>query len=191
MKKLGFLAAAAVVGTTVAFASSLNVPWFVDNAPAGNDIPGLAEGVTGIVYLKSTVTTPLVCSIEYFSQDGFALGPASNFSLASQSNTFTLAPNSSIAFRPVAYDPASSIPGGQESDVAAAVPDRPKTGVNTTINPAGTNDGKSNGSLTISWSGNPTDVQGTFVYYQTFIPASGDARFPTTMSYGHLLPGGV
>lgn len=191
MKKLGILAAVAAVGTTVAFASSLSVPWFVDNAPAGNNIPGLSEGITGIVYLKSTISTPLVCSIEYYSQDGVALGPANNPAIASMSNTFTLAPNSALAFRPVAFDPESTILGGQESDVGAAVPDRPRLGVNEVLNPGASNDAKRNGSLTITWSGNPTDVQGTFVYYQTFIPPIGDSRFPSTMSFGHLLPEGI
>ena len=52
------------------------------------------------------------------------------------------------------------------------------------------NDGKMNGSITIRWTGTAEDVQGTFAYYQTFIPNSGDTRFQTTMSYAHLLPPG-
>jgi len=191
MKKLGFLALTAVIGTSVAFASSLSIPWFVDNAPVANFIPGVSSGVTGIVYLKSNVSYNLTCSIEYFSQNGAPLGPANNATLADTNNSFVIAPFSSVAFRPVQNDPDST-PGGQESAVAAAVPDRPLTGVNAALAQVGhMNDGKRNGSLTISWAGNPTDVQGTFVYYQTFIPGSGDARFPTTISYGHLLPGGV
>ena len=191
MKKLGFLALAAVVGTSVAFASSLSIPWFVDNAPAANFIPGQVSGVTGIVYIKSNVSYNLTCTIEYFSQDGAPLGPANNATLADTNNSFVVAPFSSIAFRPATDDPAAT-PGGQESVIANAIPDRPATGVNAVLaQPGHVNDGKRNGSLTISWTGNPTDVQGTFVYYQTFIPASGDSRFPTTISYGHLLPNGV
>jgi len=189
MKKLGILLAA-VAGTTVAFASSLSVPWFVDNAPAANFIPGTTSGVTGIVYIKSNVAYNLTCSIEYFSQTGAPLGPANNASLADQNNTFVIAPYSAIAFRPVRNDP-DTVPGGQESAVALLVPNRPLTGINSALAQVGhANDGKFNGSLTISWTGDPTDVQGTFVYYQTFIPGSGDARFPTTLTYGHLLPPG-
>lgn len=191
MKKLGLMALLGVIGTSVAFASSLSIPWFVDNAPVANYIPGVASGVTGIVYLKSNVSYNLTCSIEYFSQAGAPLGPANNATLGSTNNTFSIAPFSSVAFRPVRNDPDTT-PGGQESVVAAAVPDRPLTGVNSVLaQPGHVNDGKRNGSLTISWTGNPTDVQGTFVYYQTFIPGSGDGRFPTTISYGHLLPNGT
>lgn len=191
MKKLGVLALILAAGTSLAFASSLSIPWFVDNAPAANFIPGITNGVTGIVYLKSNVSYNLTCSIEYFSQDGAPLGPANNSTLASQSNTFVLAPYSSVAFRPATDDPAT-VAGGQESAVANAIPDRPTTGVNSVLAQVGhVNDGKRNGSLTISWTGAPTDVQGTFVYYQTFIPGGGDSRFPTTISYGHLLPNGV
>lgn len=189
MRNIG-IAAAALAGSAFAFASSLSVPWFVDNAPVANDIPGVSSGVTGIVYLKSNVSNSLNCSIEYFSQTGVPLGPANNTTLADQNNSFVIPPFSAVAFRPARRDPDST-PGGQESATATLVPDRPRTGVNSVRALSGqTNDGKFNGSLTISWTGAPTDVQGTFVYYQTFIPASGDARFPTTMSYGHLLPPG-
>jgi hypothetical protein len=191
MRKLGILALTLVIGTTVAFASSLSVPWFVDNAPAANFIPGVSSGVTGIVYLKSNVQSDVTCSIEYFTQDGVPVGPANNSTLADDNNSFTIPPLAAVAFRPATDDPAST-PGGQESAIANAIPDRPLTGVNETLAGAGaTNDGKRNGSITISWTGDATDVQGTFVYYQTFIPPSGDSRFPATMSYGHLLPPGT
>ena len=191
MKKLGILALTVAAGSTVAFSSSLSIPWFVDNAPAANFIPGVASGVTGIVYLKSNVSYNLTCSIEYFTQDGAPVGPANNATLADTNNTFTIAPYSAVAFRPATFDPGT-VSGGQESTVGVAIPDRPTTGVNSVLaQPGHVNDGKRNGSLTISWTGNSNDVQGTFAYFQTFIPASGDARFPTTMSYGHLLPPGV
>lgn len=190
MRSLGVIALAVLGGTTFAVASSLGVPWFVDGAPAANFIPGITRGVTGIVYLKSNVAYPLTCSIEYYSQTGVPLGPANNASLADQNNSFVIPPNASVAFRPVRTDP-DTVPGGQESPLAVLVPNRPNVGVNAARATVGqANDGKDNGSITISWTGDPTDVQGTFVYYQTFIPGSGDARFPSTMSYGHLLPAG-
>lgn len=190
MRSLGMLVLTLVGGATIAVASSLGVPWFVDGAPAANFIPGVTSGVTGIVYLKNNAATPMVCSIEYFSQTGVPLGPANNSTLADQNNTFVIPPNASVAFRPNTHDPDTT-PGGQESPLAVLVPNRPNTGVNAARATVGqVNDRKNNGSITISWTGDPTDVQGTFVYYQTFIPASGDARFPTTITYGHLLPPG-
>tara|TARA_R110001592_G_scaffold27550_1_gene101771 strand:- start:28 stop:615 length:588 start_codon:yes stop_codon:yes gene_type:complete len=194
MKKLGISAIMACVGTTVAFASSLGIPWFVDGAPVANKIPGIARGVTGIVTLKSNVDTDLVCEIFYFTQSGVAIGPGGNATLADSNNTFILPARASLAFRPHRFDPDTS-PGGQESPAGVLVPDRPATGIGNL--PDGTpedgtkmNDGKDNGSITIRWTGNAADIQGTFAYYQTFIPPSGDTRFQTTMSYAHLLPAG-
>ena len=191
MKKLGVAVAVFLGGTTVAVASTLGVPWFVDGAPEANFIPGVNRGVTGIVYLKNNVGVALDCSIEYFSQDGVPLGPANNAMIADTNNSFTIPPYAAVAFRPYRDDPFA-VAGGQESDLARTIPNRPTVGVNSVLAaPGATNDGKDNGSLTISWTGSPSDLTGTFVYYQTFIPPSGDSRFPTTMSYGHLLPGGV
>jgi hypothetical protein len=194
MKKLGVLAAMACVGTTVAFASTISIPWFVDNAPVGNKIPGVAKGVTGIVTLKSNRDIDLTCEIFYFTQSGVSIGPGGNATLADSNNTFTLPARASLAFRPSVNDPDTS-PGGQESPAGVLVPDRPATGIGNL--PDGTpetvtnmNDGKQNGSITIRWTGAAEDVQGTFAYYQTFIPASGDTRFQATMSYAHLLPPG-
>ncbi|MCF6284319.1 MAG: hypothetical protein L3K26_03925 [Candidatus Hydrogenedentes bacterium] len=192
MKKLGILAATLCVGTTVAFASTLNIPWFVDNAPIANKIPGVAKGVTGIVTLKSNRDIDLTCEIFYFTQSGISIGPGGNLSIADPNNTFTLPARASLAFRPSVLDPDTA-PGGQESPAGVLVPDRPATGIGNLPDGSpgsGANDGKQNGSITIRWTGAPEDVQGTFAYYQTFIPASGDTRFQTTMSYAHLLPPG-
>lgn len=194
MKKLGIMAAMACVGTTVAFASTLSIPWFVDNAPIGNKIPGVAKGVTGVVTLKSNVDTDLTCEIFYFTQSGVAIGPGGNASIADPTNTFILPARASLAFRPSVVDPDTAT-GGQESPAGVLVPDRPATGIGnlpdgSPENPANMNDGKMNGSITIRWTGTAEDVQGTFAYYQTFIPNSGDTRFQTTMSYAHLLPPG-
>jgi len=194
MKKLGLLAAALCVGSTVTFAATLSIPWFVDNAPVANRIPGLATGVTGIVTLKSNVDTDLVCEIFYFTQSGVSIGPGGNATLADPTNTFILPARAALAFRPSVNDPDST-PGGQESTAGVLVPDRPLTGIGnlpdgTPEDPANVNDGKMNGSITIRWTGDANDVQGTFSYYQTFRPQSGDPRFQTTMSYAHLLPPG-
>ena len=182
MKKLGIFAVLAVFGVG-AFAASVGVPWYVDNASIGARIPqknfiGTKRGVvTGIVSLKSNRTDTLECSITYYNSAGADLGPAY------PNNTFTIAPLSALAFRPNAVDPGSS-PGGQEGPQGVLVPD----------NPAGTTLGQ-NGSLVISWVGGDKDVQGQVAYYQTSIhpndsPTAADPRL-LTYSYAHLLPPGV
>ncbi len=197
MKKLTFAAVVLMAGATIAFASSLGVPWFVDNAAERNDIPGVNPGVTGLIYLKSNVDTPLVCSILYFNQAGAELGPFP------PNNTFAIAPKSALAFRPVQTDPdqtaqyppwdsrAGTIPtlgGGQEGGQGVLVPNRPRSADATTPIPGTTViDSKKNGSCQISWPGGPTDVQGFQAYFQTAKDAVGAT---VTMSYGHLLPPG-
>lgn len=188
MRKLSFLAMMVLLGTGVAVASSLSVPWFVDGGPLANGVPGKASGVTGLVSLVSTVDTTVVCTIKYYQGDGTFIGPDEN-------NTFSIAPHSALAFRPFRRDPgpaAGGVGGGQEGVQGVAVPDRP----------AGT-DSKDNGSLTIFWEGGATDVQGQYAQYNTNHYKNGaaynnndtalfDSTVKTiTMSFGHLLPAGV
>jgi hypothetical protein len=61
MRKLSFAALLVLVGTGVAIASSLAIPWVADNAPVANGIPGKKTGGTNLVYLKSNVDTTLTC----------------------------------------------------------------------------------------------------------------------------------
>lgn len=186
MKKLGIIAVLAVVGASFAFAATLGVPWYVDNAGIASKIPqtkfiGSSRGaVTGLVTLKSNRTDTLECSITYYNANGDDLGPAF------PGNTFSIAPLSALAFRPGVYDPSngSGLPGaavgGQEGTQGALVPD----------NPAG-----NNGSLVISWVGDTTDVQGQVAWFQSSIhpnetAGNTDPRI-LTFSYAHLLPPGV
>lgn len=173
MKKLGIIALTMAVGSGIAFAASISVPWFVDNAPAANGIPGKSKGVTGIVTLKSNRTDVVTCSIAYFAPDGEALGPS-----ASEGNTFTIQPLSALAFRPGIADPAT-VGGGQEQEQGILVPDRPFRDAND----------RANGSITIEWAGNPTDIQGQVSYFQT--TADQNTGAPLTLSYSHLLPPGL
>ena len=193
MRKLAVFAILVVVGASVAVASSLSVPWFVDNVAAGNGIPSSDNGVTGIVTLKSNVTDVLVCTIEYYNQDGFFLGPLEPV------NTFTINPLSGCAFRPTIDDPAPGITspwggvgqaGGQESNQGAAVPNRPRSPDTDTVIPGSRDadglefvDTKKNGALVVGWIGGDQDIQGNVCYYQR---ASN-----LTMSYAHLLPPGM
>ena len=170
MKKLTIIAVVVAMGVTAGFASSLKVPWFVDNAPVADGIPGTSGRVTGLITLSSNRSDTLVCAITYYNQAGDNLGPAA------PDNTFTIAPMSSLAFRPVQYDPdanSGGVAGGQEGAQGVAVPDRPRD-VDT----------KKNGGCVVEWVGGPSDVQGQVAYYQS--DAGGQ-----TMSYAHLLPPGT
>jgi hypothetical protein len=201
MKKRGLIAMVAVFGASMAFAASLAVPWFADNAPVKADIPP-TQGQTQLVFLKSNVTDTLTLSIEYFNPAGAFLGPLA------PNNTFTISPLSALAFRPVQVDPdrtavsdgaggwvAGDDPnnqGGQEGLQGVRVPDRPRS-VDAATPIPGSDDGngnevidtRKNGSITIRWQGDPTDVQGVVQSFQTEF--GGSSR---TTSFGFLLPPG-
>ena len=182
MKKLGIIAILAVVGigSGAAFAASLGVPWFVDNADVATRIPqtkwiGTSKRgvVTGLVTLKNNTNATIVCRIKYFAPDGTDLGPGDT----DPAGTFAIAPLSALAFRPGKNDPAT-VPGGQEGTQAVLVPDSPQT----------------NGSMVISWSGGASDIQGQVAYYQSSAHPNdvggADPRI-VTFSYAHLLPPGT
>lgn len=206
MKKLGILAIALSVSATVAYASSLAIPWFEDNAAPGND-PGNINGIVGIVYLKSNVENQLTLTIEYFNEGGQSLGPQAPF------NTFTIEAKSSLYFRPARIDPnpdvtaadnvfirdnitgqqvqVTGVAGGQEGFQGVRVPDRPRSAdASTPIvgHPDGLIDTRNNGSITISWVGGPGDVQGAYSRLRTKTLGNGQVL---QQSYGHLLPPGI
>jgi len=202
MKKFAVLGMALVLSGGIAFAASLSVPWYVDNAPAANKVPGVSNGVTGIVTLKSNRTDTLVVTITYFNSDGVNLGPAADQEGrdgGADGNTFTIAPLSALAFRPGRTDPDQTTPfpdgtpvtegGGQEGAQGVAVPNRPDQ------IPGGGIDDKLNGSITLSWEGDPQDLQGQVAYFQTTrrtqIGTGATGPSTITMSYAHLLPPGV
>ncbi|MCK5863422.1 MAG: hypothetical protein KAH38_13110 [Candidatus Hydrogenedentes bacterium] len=163
MKKV-IIVSVMVLVVGMAYASSIAIPWFVDNAAPGAGSPPSA-GVMTLIYLKSNVVDDLTCEITYYSATGIDLGPVS------PDNQFLIPALSSVAFRPVQDDP-SSVPGGQESAVAVLIPNRP-----TDVDP------KKNGSASISWVGEATDVQGIAVQMGN---VGGK-----TFSFGHLLPPGA
>lgn len=212
MKKLAVATAMAFVGVSLAYASSLSVPWFVDNAELAQGIPhtfantGRQSQVTGIVTLKSNRTDTVVCEITYFNQEGELLGPFA------PNNTFEIQPLSGVAFRPVQCDPAADVTdlvcddtgdgvpdragaaGGQDSGAGALVPKRPRSADATTPIPGAVDnqgnpliDTRKNGAIVIEWQGGSTDVQGQVAYFQTSLVQG--AR--VTYSYAHLLPPGV
>jgi len=102
--------------------SSLVLPYFDDSNPAGAGFPALSSsGVTSIVMVRNHGEDVVVCGIEYWEPDGTAVGPYAPY------NSFTIDPKSTLAFRPVAYDPAGT-PGGQESGQGVWVPNKPQPG---------------------------------------------------------------
>ena len=141
MKKFAIVAVVMALGAGVAFASSLGVPWFADNAGVAQDLPPADGRITTLIYLHNNLNATATCQIQYYSAIGQSLGPVTD-------NTFEISPNASIAFRPVADDP-STVSGGQESVEAVLVPNRPRD-----VSP------NKNGSCVIRWFGEPTDVQG-------------------------------
>ena len=173
MKKV--LVIALMLGTGLAYASTMGVPWFVDNAAIGSNPPA-AVGTLAIVYVKNMATEVTNVTIEYFTQDGVSLGPAAG------SNTFDINPGASVAFRPVATD---SVVEGAATYLV--VPNRPRT----TLLPG--QDTKKNGSIVFTWSGGPNDLQGSYKMAQcsNHAVSSTDPTLVYMLSgYGHLLPSG-
>ena len=171
MKKV--LVIALMLGTGLAYASTMGVPWFVDNAAIGSNPPA-AVGTLAIVYVKNMATEVTNVTIEYFTQTGVSLGPAAG------SNTFDIEPGASVAFRPVATD--SIVEGA----TYLLVPNRPRT-------TAGGGDTKKNGSILFTWSGGPNDIQGSYKMVAcTNHDVSGTDPTVVYMlsGYGHLLPAG-
>lgn len=166
MKKLYVLAMVLTVAACFAYASTMSVPWFVDNAATKCGLPPVTGGIVGLVYLHNNQATPIVCEIQYYSQEGALLGPATD-------NTFSIPALATIAFRPYADDPASA--GGMEAAAAALVPNRP------------TEDGKKNGSIVIKWAGDPGLVQGIVLQTQN-VDGTGTGRL---LQWGTLLPAGI
>ena len=161
----------------IAFASSLAIPWFSDNAPAACGLPPTTKGVVSTIFLKNNMDAVKVCAITYFTQSGLNIGPPS------PGNTFAIQPKASLAFRPCTYDPIS-LGGGEDDTAGALAPDRPPWG-NSSLITTGEDPAKKNGSAVIQWVGGTSDVQGSFVWIQSARTAL------LQVSYAHLLPPGL
>lgn len=119
--------------TVFAAGGTLICPWFIDSCASAAKLPPVKEGVETLVYIKNTdASNAATCTIAYFSNTGVVLGPSA------PNNTFVVASNAVVAFRPVRYDP-NTVTNGQESPTGWVVPDRP------------TIDGKTTGSFTVTW----------------------------------------
>ena len=162
----------------IAFASSLAIPWFSDNAAAACGLPPTTKGVVSTIFLKNNMDAVKVCAITYFTQDGTNIGPLP------PGNTFGIQPKASLAFRPCTYDPVS-LGGGEDDTAGALAPDRPPHGNSSLLAAVPGNDDKKNGSAVIQWEGGTSDVQGSFVWVQSARTAL------LQVSYAHLLPPGL
>ena len=176
MKKV--LVIALMLGAGLAYASSLGVPWFVDNAATGSTPPA-AGGVVGLIFRHSNAPDVLTVTIEYFTDTGLSVGPAA------PDNSFEINPGASVAFRPVQTD------ANVEGATYLLIPNRPTT----TLPPSNSNnDGKKNGSCVLSWLGPDNYLQGTYKMAQCS-PHAVSATDPTVIwmlsGYGHLLPTGI
>ena len=162
-----------LAGASVAFASTLGIPWFADVAAPGSGWPPVeGAGPSTIVYLKNNTADVLELDILYFSDVGLELGPYG------EDARFEINPGATVAFRPVQTDPNTE-PGGQEDEAGLAVPTRPMGD----DSPPEDGDGRPNGSAVISWQGSPSDVQG-------MVATTGYGK-GGLMSYAHLLPPGM
>lgn len=177
MKKFSIVAAAMLTLAGIAYASSIGVPWFIDNAPAASGNPP-PSGNLALVYLKNNTPDDITAEILYVNSTGDVLGPFA------PDNQFNIPARATVAFRPVANDL-----GAQESAVGAAVPDRPRSAdfgggpIPGSIAADGSGevvDDKKNGSITISWMGGPSDVQGMSLTVSS-----------SSLGYAHLLPPGL
>ena len=162
-----------MLGAGLAYASTLGVPWFVDNAATGINPP--LDKTLGILFIHNNHSEDVEVTVAYYTSVGDYIGPDFN-------NTFVIDANSSLGFRPVEDDPAV------ESAAALAVPNRPRT----TDPPSNTNnDNKKNGSMVFSWLGDPGYLSGYYALQKGVIADRGPSdpeQLYKLIGYGHLLP---
>lgn len=151
MKRAAAIALVLLMGTGAALAASLNVPFFLDNAATGQGFPH-ATGIMFFVAIKNTTGAPIVVTVNYFDPNGNAINDAGR-------TTQYLIGGQGVSFRPRFDDPSVEPP------VVA--------GLRRATSNAG--------SVTITWTGATTDIQGRAVQLDA---NSGNA-------FSFLLPPGV
>ena len=141
MKKFALIAGVIVLGTGVAFASSLSVPFFLDRAPSDGQFPPTAREASFIA-LHNNLSVDLEVEVDYY--DAGQNGTVDQQTPAN--NTFLLPANSTYSFRPVGNDPATEVG-------ASSVPNMPG--------------GETAGSCIVTWVGGVSDIQGRLVQVGT------------------------
>lgn len=95
MKKLFAIALMGVVATSMAFASTVGVPFFADNYSDGALPPAGAVGqFASYVGLKNNTTDDITLTVQYFAADGTEI-------TADNDGTFVLGAGQGIGVRPV------------------------------------------------------------------------------------------
>ncbi len=171
MKKYAVAVLILAVCAGFAFASTVKVPWYVDSANPETGNPPSSK-VLGMVTLTSNADETVTCKVYYYDAGGTDVGHdvTHHGTETAMDNTFLIAPRSSLAWRPVQYDPSALVETGktgQEGPQGVVVPDR------------NTSDGKKNGSIVVEWTGDVDLIQGMVVYIK------GGSSI---VSYAHLLP---
>jgi len=98
MKKVMMMMVIMALMGGVAFAASLSIPWFADNAKAGDGWPPKEAGVATIVYLKNNTADPIECKIAYYSNVGDPLGPFPGTANWTQADVRTVSGGTTLEF---------------------------------------------------------------------------------------------
>jgi hypothetical protein len=138
MKKLLFVSVIALSFVGLAVASSLSVPFFLDNGSTGQIVP--ETGTASFIGLKNNTAAGITVTVTYRSNEGQDLTPAEN--------TFVLGSYVGTGYRPAVDDAASEGAGSE-------IPDMVTTG------------GIQWGSALYQWAGSPYDIQGRLVIYSS------------------------
>ena len=136
MKKLIVVAAILALGGT-AFAATLNIPWFLDRGANDATYPPASQEKSFIT-VKNNTSSDLVVTVSYTSADGTDNAGWVDVDM----NTFVLAADSSIGWRPAGADPAVEGAGVAVPNCDAASP---------------------KGACALEWTGAATDIQGRLI----------------------------
>ena len=140
MKKLVVVAAILALGG-VAFAQSLNVPWFLDRGANDAAYPPVALEKSFIT-VKNTTSSDITVTVAYTLPDG----SDNNGWTETDLNTFVLAADASIAWRPAGNEVGTE--GADGVLVPNCDPANPK------------------GACELTWGGVATDIQGRVIEVQ-------------------------
>lgn len=103
MKKLGVLGGVLLLGATVAFAGTIQVPFYLDN---GDNLSMSTvfptTGVATFICLKNPSTDDdVILTVRYFDNDGTERTPTAN--------TYKILAGCAVSWRPVADDPTEDV----------------------------------------------------------------------------------
>lgn len=149
MRRFTVMLTAVVLGTVVAFAGVISVPQFNDGGGNTNSNFFPASASATFIALKNNTSTTQTYTVLYYSLTGGNRTPAVN--------TFTIAGNASVGWRPVADDP-------NEGALGQAVPNATGAG--------------GSGSATILYSDSVDPSGRVFVNAGATLSSYGFALFP-------------